>query len=484
MIFINAYEYVGQYGDINTMIFRYKVLSELYGAELPEDLKINTLTDDTKDRIGAEEHKETADRVLFMFGAGIIDEDTVLTLIVDNKADYYDDVCAAERKAISDDAENEEDRLPYELIQDVLLCAVKSKKYAAFQTVSFDEAAKLAGLHHVRLVNGTAKVVDFAYYKFLVELGEKFGYHNTKNDTIVIDEKAENLLGDENVINGEINSEFYPFALNLKNLLYYSRVWDKMYGKEFIIYAKDNSIPVDENFSGRYEEYVRNTKLHFRLKRFVRKRNICGDRINWFDYAAASNTEVTNNLYADMELEINLQITEDYTNEELVQKALSKYLKDYPLENGTVLELFHDKEKYLYVFKKSSLVPLDDKEFHKLLFDFNKIWGIIQECSRNRKIKKVRDKIVIPNDMWNEITPQEREYAERLIQEQYIRKVEKLKHNKLLQTLSDLNAAAANARSEIESENDFNEQWQKEVLDKRSERESAAVDTANNDTEE
>lgn len=73
-------------------------------------------------------------------------------------------------------------------------------------------------------------------------------------------------------------------------------------------------------------------------------------------------------------------------------------------------------------------------------------------CSRNRQIMKMNDRIVIPEEIWNEIEPEQREYADRLIKEQYNRMMEHRKSNKLLQSLSDLKAAAAEAQRKKQSQ--------------------------------
>ena len=86
--------------------------------------------------------------------------------------------------------------------------------------------------------------------------------------------------------------------------------------------------------------------------------------------------------------------------------------------------------------------------FHKQLFDFDKIWSIIQLCSRNGQLRKMNDRIVIPESVWNEIAIEEREYADRLIREQYIRQEERRKSNKLLISLSDMKANAENKKKQ------------------------------------
>ena len=82
---------------------------------------------------------------------------------------------------------------------------------------------------------------------------------------------------------------------------------------------------------------------------------------------------------------------------------------------------------------------------------FDMIWGIIQMCSRNGQLRKMNDRIVIPESVWNEISPDEREYADRLIREQYIRQTEHRKSNKLLKSLSDMKENAESEKKKKEA---------------------------------
>ena len=55
--------------------------------------------------------------------------------------------------------------------------------------------------------------------------------------------------------------------------------------------------------------------------------------------------------------------------------------------------------------------------------------------------------------VWNEIAPDEREYADRLIKEQYIRQTERRKSNKLLISLSDMKTNAENEKKQKDALN-------------------------------
>lgn len=466
MITINAYKYAGKSGMIYTMLFRYAVISSVWGMEIPKDIDLKRFSDEAVNILKAESHSELTDRLIFLYGAGVISEETAVSLIKANKADFYEDIAEAENAVIAGIDKNAEDTLPYGQIENILLCAANSKKYPEIQPVSFAEAQIIAGLPHIVLVKGFAKIKDRDFYEFLVKFGEAFGTV-TNDDTVRIEETTENLLECEDVKNGEINSVYYPFAVNLRKIMRYAAVFDKLYGREFISFAKENSLPVDERFESRYEEYVRKFKLHFTVKSYSRKRYICGDKTNWFDYAVTSEANVSDNIPADYIKEIDIEISEKCSDEELVNKAVEKFRGIVALPENAVIEVFHGTKKYLYILKNSGLTILDNDKFHTLLFNFNKIWSIIQLCSRSRQIKVVDGKITIPKTLMNEIAQNDREYAERIIKEQYSRMLEQRKNNKLIQTLAEIKAAAEAERTKMNEKQAAEAKKKKEIADKK-----------------
>ncbi len=472
MIFINAYKYISDGGAVQTMLFRYAVISRVFGVKIPTDIEIKTLSEDTANEIRSEKHRQTLDNILFLFGAGVISEKTVYNIFKNINSDFSEDIAAAENAVILGNNSETEDKLSEKQIEDILLCCSNSKIYPEIQPVSFDEARQLLGLPHISFVDGMVKINDKEYFKFLVSVGEDFGTLTNEN-RVRIESEKENLLNCEEIQSGRLDSEYYPFAINLKRIIRYTEIYDKLYGREFIQFAIKNSIAADEKFIEKYDEYVRRVKLHFTVKSYKRKRKICGDKANWFDYAASSESGVANGLSADNSMDIDLDVKEIYSDSELTKKAISRYRNIYMLDDGAVIEVFHGDEKLLYIIKNSVAVPLDNETFHTLLFDFNKIWSIIKLCSRQRKIKVVDGKITIPEALMNEINENEREYAERIIKEQYQKMQEQRKNNKLFQTLSEIKAAAEAERANIENKNAAKEQEQKNIEEKKNNRLSA-----------
>lgn len=466
MITINAYKYAGKLGIIQFMLFRYAVISNVYGINIPKDLEIKKFSEEAVNTLKAEQHSEIADRLIFLFGAGVISEETAIDLIRSSKAEFFEDIIAAENAVIAGEGQDPQDRLTNTQIESILLCAAYSKKYSEIQPVSFAEAQIIAGFPHIDLVSGMVKITDRDYYNFLVDLGEQFGTL-TDEDKIRVEEVKENLIECEDVQKGEINSKYYPFAVNLRRVMQYTSVFDKPYGKDFILYSKENGLPVDDKFVSRYEEYVRKIKLHFTVKSYTRKQYICGDKVNWFDYTLSSEATTEKNLNADYVKEIYLNISENYSDTELVSRAALKFRNLAPVPENSVIEVFHSNKKYLYILRNSELSELDNDKFHTMLFNFDKIWSIIQLCSRSRKIKVVDGKITIPETLMNEIAPNEREYAERIIKEQYQRMIEQRKNNKLIQTLSEIKAAAEAERAKMNEQQAAADQKKKEIAEKK-----------------
>ena len=281
------------------------------------------------------------------------------------------------------------------------------------------------------------------------------GYYDENSDSIFV-EKPEYVaaaLAD----NYDVSSETAPIVIDYKALLCYSYVYDLLYGREFIKYACNNHIPYDENYIDEYEKYLKKVKLTFNIKAYTKKRSICGNRVNYFDYAfntVENNELVQSSLNADEEYsaEIMLDIDEIYTDDELTLKALNKYKNTRQLIDKTVIEVIHGNEIRLYIYAESSFKVINNAEFRNQLFDFNKIWSIIQLCSRDGSLRRVNKVITIPQKYLDEIEPCQREYAERMISEQYSRMLRNKRNNPLVQSLNDLKAVAEQNMEVIQKE--------------------------------
>lgn len=460
------YDKIGTDESIITTVYRYAIIAKIFGVKIDDDIQL--LPEKTINDIRVEDYNPGIDKLAVLFGAGFIDEKT-FGYIARNSASYFDDVTAAEEKIISQNGFDEEDKYTPNMIRNAILCAVNSKKYPQMQIVTFEEALSAAELPHAAVRDGFLKIKDKEFFRFLVEIGEPIGYI-TKSDEIYI-EAAENLflLSDEDDFEPLADSS--PFVINALNVIRISKHYDKLYGKDFILYAKQEDLPITaEN----YNTYLENIKLTFDIRSYARKRNICGATANWFDYSdTKSNSE---DLPYDYEKTIRLDVSENYDEAELLKKAVDKFRSIYTLSDKTMIEIFHASEKKLYLVSGEDLLSVNSDTFHRQLFDFNKIWGIIQECSRNGGLRRQGDRIIIPQEMWEEIAPEEREYADRLIRAQYAIICERRKSNKILQSLGELKAAAAAEKSRKEAEDKEAAQKRQEYMDKLKKRKPETED--------
>lgn len=448
-------DYISDDTDMQTMLFRYSIMVDVFNAHLPAELKCQYhLSDDLKKKILRQPYSEQNDRLILLFGMGIIGEATLKELVLHNKTDFLSDVIKLEDRVRTDEDKNESERLSYETLEQIILLCANSQKFDEFSPLPFEQAEKLISNSHIFIENGFVKC-DKDMAMLVNESGGQMGYYDENSDSIFI-EKPEYVaaaLAD----NYDVSSETAPIVTDYKALLCYSYVYDLLYGREFIKYACDNHIPYDENYAAAYEKYLKKIKLTFNIKAYTKKRNICGNKVNYFDYAfntVENNELVQTALNADeaYTAEIVLDVNENYTDAELTVKALNKYKNSRQLLDKTVIEIMHGNNILLYIYDNGNFTAIDSTSFRKQLFDFDKIWSVIQLCSRDGSLKRVNNTITIPQKYLDEIEPNQREYAERMISEQYSRMLRNRRVNPLVQSLNDLKVAAEQNMEAIQKE--------------------------------
>ena len=448
-------DYISDDTDMQTMLFRYSIMVDVFNAHLPAELKCQYhLSDDLKKKILRQPYSEQNDRLILLFGMGIIGEATLKELVLLNKTDFLSDVIKLEDRVRTDEDKNESERLSYETLEQIILLCANSQKFDEFSPLPFEQAEKLISNSHIFIENGFVKC-DKDMAMLVNESGGQMGYYDENSDSIFI-EKPEYVaaaLAD----NYDVSSETAPIVTDYKALLCYSYVYDLLYGREFIKYACDNHIPCDKNYVTAYEKYLKKIKLTFDIKAYTKKRNICGNKVNYFDYAfntVENNELVQTALNADeaYSAEIVLDVNENYTDAELTVKALNKYKNSRQLLDKTVIEIMHGNNILLYIYDNGNFTAIDSTSFRNQLFDFDKIWSVIQLCSRDGSLKRVNNTITIPQKYLDEIEPNQREYAERMISEQYSRMLRNRRVNPLVQSLNDLKVAAEQNMEAIQKE--------------------------------
>lgn len=118
-------DYISDDTDMQTMLFRYSIMVDVFNAHLPAELKCQYhLSDDLKKKILRQPYSEQVDRLILLFGMGVIGENTLKELVLHNKADFLSDVIELEAQIRADEGKNDEsERLPYKLLN-VSFCFV------------------------------------------------------------------------------------------------------------------------------------------------------------------------------------------------------------------------------------------------------------------------------------------------------------------------------------------------------------------------
>ena len=449
-------DYISEDADMQTMLFRYSIMVDVFNARLPQELVCkNKLDDELKKKILRRPYTEQIDRLIFLYGIGIIEEKALKNLVLHNDSDFLSDVLALEDKVRENEGADEADIMPYEQLQKVILLCANSKKYDDLSAVSFNEALEIISSSHIFITPDGFIRCDKDLTEFLNDMDVPFGFYDTDSDSIQAEQPQ--YISAAVSDSYDILSDKSPIILRTYGLLYYLKVYDKLYGRDFITYAAENGLPFDDTYSNEYEKYLSNVKLCFEFKAYPRKREICGNKVNYYDYAVNSieeNKLVSSELNAadDYSVSLRLDVDEPLQDSELVEKALRKYRTSRQLIDDMVIEVTHAGKTDMYIHKNGNLSIVDVAEFRRQLFDFNKIWGIIQMCSREKKIKRSGDVITLPQEFMDEIAPEQREYANNMIKEQYMLLMKKKQDNKHLQTLNDIRAAASENMKKIATE--------------------------------
>ena len=479
-------EYFSEETDMQTMLFRYAVVVDVFNARLPDDLKCEQrLSDELRKKIMRLPYSEQSDRLLLLYGMGILDENTLKNLVLHNDADILSDIIRMEEILREKEGSDETDTLSYvELCKVLLLCA-NSKKYKEITAIDYDEAVSLISGSHIMLSDDGFIRCDRELTAFLSGMSEPFGFYDDENDCIRIEE-AGYITQSVNSEKYDILSEETPIATHLKNLKYFLSVYDRIYGRDFIRYATEKKIPLDDNFTALYERYLNDIKLSFEIKAYPRRREICGDKVNYFDYAqnrVEDSKLAASEMLADESYNaaIRLDVDADYSEAELMEKAKRKYLSSHQLTESMVIEVIHGGKTSLYIYKDSKLCDVNNVEFRRQLFDFNKIWSIIQLCSREKKIRRNGDIITLPEEFMSEIAPEERIYAGNMVKEQYALMKARRQGNRLLQSLSDLKSAAKDNLEQINREKEEKAALKAEAMKARAGRKHGAA-SLNTDT--
>ncbi|MGN0587760.1 MAG: hypothetical protein ACI4JF_10775 [Oscillospiraceae bacterium] len=341
---MNAYEQIGNDETIMTNLYRYAVIARIFGISPDENMDIKVLSEKSRREMRVDDFNEGINRLAMLFGAGFIDEDT-FCFMEKNCIDYRSDLKAAEDLIVSQNDAAPEDKTTPALIQNALRCAAYSKKYKEMQAVSFNEALQMTERTHIYIKDGVMRARDKEFLAFLADIDEPMGH--LQDNGVYVENKSniEQMALDDNTV-----CDDFPVIFRMRNANIYSALFDKIYGKEFIRYAKENKITLDDkNCDMKYRKYIERVKLHFDIRHYERKRQICGDTVNWFDYAPSIDGTITDNLKGLTEMKsIDLEETQHYDEDTLIEKATAKYRNTYAFGAEAVIEVYHNSKEMLF----------------------------------------------------------------------------------------------------------------------------------------
>ncbi|MCR5167107.1 MAG: hypothetical protein K6C13_07820 [Oscillospiraceae bacterium] len=446
--------------DVNTAVYRFSVVAHAMGMEDDEDIPI--VPEKYRSNIMKAGMTAQIERLLFLFAAGVITDDELYELYCISKGKDISDLLIGAEKFIKENNERtEKERMLPEVFRKVLMCAAVSATYSDDgECLSFDDARNIVQLKCADIVNGYVKIGDIELFKLLADCGESFG---NPGEEIYVEQNLENIFGNDIVKNGNTNSNDYPFMMNPKRLVYYSRVFRKPYGTGFIRYAYENGIKADEQFVSRFEKYRRDIKCKFTIDSHERKRHICGDTVNQFDYFL--NVE-GDRMSIDRRETITVEDDTERSDKELMRLALDKFCGNQAVQNNTVLEVLHDRKKSLFIVKDHDYIPLAPEKFRSRLFDFEEVWGKIISYTAEHPLKIVNGALEIPVEFLDMFDENIREYAGNLIAEQYSRQLGHRGKNKVITKLSTLEANAAENSGAAQQRREQQEKLKQERIKK------------------
>ena len=142
--------------NVQTAVYRFWVVSKVCGMKDTDEVR--EMPQNDLNKINFLSMTETLERLLFLYGAGIIDFKTIdrIHKIKDQQEMY------------------ERERFPADKLSDVILCSALSKVYAGKDCMTFDDVRNLCSLDSIKIVNGCIKVADKELMDMLLDLGEFF----------------------------------------------------------------------------------------------------------------------------------------------------------------------------------------------------------------------------------------------------------------------------------------------------------------------
>lgn len=476
-----VYDFCAVEDKIFPFVWRGAFLAKICNIQIPENTEVVSMTEEEWAEFSAEKYSDALAHLLILYGAGYITHKK-LSELAEQAPQYTDEILSAERYVIKQSGNDEKNQVSKEYIESILLCTITSRKISEIQTVDFEMARSLCEGPYTTIRNGYVYVKDVGFFTLLANVGEVMGIYQNEKVSVLVRERYIGEISQSSIdkeLNEKKESENtlpdMPFLLNLVNTYYIQKIYGRPYAVEFISYAKSEGIPFDENFSDAFEEYVHNFKMKLTVSAIARKRNICVNDINWFDYGTTKYLDkriVIDEKYdvtAEIDLNDDIKDNVQFNDDVLIDMAMNKFISQNKVTDQTVIEVTFCGKKFVYLYDKAKNKKhlLDNDKFRKIPFDYNNVWTTVMEWSRSKLIQKKGDCIVVPDAEMAKIAENDREYARRMIEEQYSLKKN---GNKMLQKLSELKSYAKGQMDIKEQQAKFKEEREASVQeDKKNE---------------
>ena len=416
-------------------IYRYAVIAKIFGIEInEEELSLKKLDNAPKGVIKNRKMKDYTGDLLLLYGADVITDELIEEMYSADDLDLYDEIHEAMQYMIDNNDKDDADKISPKDVETILRCCKVYKTSEGVKSVSFGEALNILGNLYVTFYNGAVMITDKKFSEFMFNIHEPMGCFDQENrlikpendEYIKKDTKADKFVPglDENI----------PCVLDLKRLPELTWLYGKPYSTDFYDYIKKNGMPFD-GIEKRYDDYIKQHKLHFEVYCYLKKRDICKGIVNHFDYVdVAGKSEMTPDKSQIVNLKLSAE-SKECDNDCLTEKVFELFKMNSGADENAAVKIIHDDSEKWYVIRNGRLVRIDMNEFFTELYDFNNVWTVMQELSRTGKITINGNTLVLPQDICYQIPSKDMKYAHEILKEQYRLNEKHKKGNKLLSAL-------------------------------------------------
>ena len=438
------------------MLYRYAVICRFldFSEKLPS-VSTDTFTDDELQEIKSRGYSEQRERLLLLCADGALSK-KVFKRLFDSSADMLDAVRAAEEKMTELTDDENIGITDISMIEKALGVISFSKRYGIFTDIDFDSAYDISLSEHIKVDNDSGEVIYSERIKDIFrKLGEPLAWF-MGGEMVSYDADKLSVMEAAKKENEEMELP-QLYVINMSRLLFIIHSMDKLYGLDFIKDSAGKSVILlkdPEDIDRKYNEYLENKKLKFRINAYSRLRVLCGkENYNILDYRTnnisggriVSSSLVRNEKYSADEIKLNISDVASAPDEdEIIKKAVRKYTAPRVVEKDCIIEIIHESIPHWFVYKdtgdgKYDFCVLDNEKFMQPEFDYNEVFEFVMNESANKNIYRKNGVIefkVEPSGRTSEFL----EYAKNVLTDQLTRQA---KSGQIARSLSERQGRAA-----------------------------------------